>query len=138
MKKIVKKFPQTTSTLKIANSKSNFISNISQDFRRFSYVVWCAEYVKNSWKIPADTLDLENNYFKVKDALRIFFPLFFPFLAHQWGWKAISNFRLCKKWNVSLTIYIEGEGYLSDFFQYFFRIQSIKWRRKTLWNPRFY
>ena len=73
-------------------------------------------------KIPADTLDLENLYFKVKDALKIFFSLFFPFLAYQWRWKAISNFRLCKKWNVTLTVDFQAQGYLSDFFQYFFRV----------------
>ena len=66
MKKIVKEFPQTPLTLKIANSRSNLISNINQVFRRFLYVVWCAEYVKNILKIPVDTLDLENLYFKVK------------------------------------------------------------------------
>ena len=79
MKKIVKKFPQTPLTLKIASSRSNFISNISQVFRRFSYVIWWAEYVKNSNKIPADTLDLENVYLKVKDAFRILFHCFSHF-----------------------------------------------------------
>ena len=72
VKKIVAKFPQTTLTLKIANSRSNYISNIIQVFRRFSYVVCCAEYVQNSKKIPADTIALENLYFKVKDTLVIF------------------------------------------------------------------
>ena len=85
MKKIVKKFPQSLLTLKIANSRSNFISNISQVFRTLSYVVWCVEYLKNCNKIPADILDLENLYFKINDALKILFPLFFPFLAHQWS-----------------------------------------------------
>ena len=37
--KIVKKIPQIPLTLKIANSRSNFISNINHVFRRFSYVV---------------------------------------------------------------------------------------------------
>ena len=37
--KIVNKFPHTPLTLEIANLRSNFISNISQVFRRFSYVV---------------------------------------------------------------------------------------------------
>ena len=38
-----------------------------------------AEYEKNSKKIPEDTLDLENLYFKVKNAVRIFFLLFLHF-----------------------------------------------------------
>ena len=58
---------------------SQYISNISQVFRRFSYVVWYAEYVKNSKKIPTDTLDLENLYFKIKDTSVIFFSNFFVF-----------------------------------------------------------
>ena len=39
IKKVVEKFPQTPFTLEIANSRSNFISNISQVFRRFLCVV---------------------------------------------------------------------------------------------------
>ena len=39
---------------------------------------------------------------------------------------------------VTLTVDFQGQGYLSDFFQYFFRTQSIKLCRKTLRNPRFY
>ena len=83
-------------------------------------MVWCADYVKNSQKIPADTLDFEKSLFQSHRCFEDFFPLFFPFLAHQWRWKAISNFRLCKKWNMTLTVDFQGQGYLSDFFSIFF------------------
>ena len=49
---IWKKFPQTPLTLNISISRSNFISSISRVLRRFSYAVWCAEYVKNILKVP--------------------------------------------------------------------------------------
>ena len=55
---------------------------MSQVFRRFSYVVWFAEYLKNSKKIPAGTPDLENLYSKVKDT-SVIFSVFFSCSAHQ-------------------------------------------------------
>ena len=75
-----------------------------------------------------------NRQFQGQRCFEDFFSLFFLFLAHQWCWKVISSFRLCKEWNVTLTVDFQGQGYLSDFFP----IQSIKLRRKILWNPRFH
>ena len=57
--KIVKKFPQTPLTLKISILRSNFISRISRVLRRFSYVIWCAEYAKNSKKFPQTPLSFK-------------------------------------------------------------------------------
>ena len=59
-----------------------------------------------------------NRHFQGQRYFEDFFLLFFPFLAHQWRWKAISNFRLCKKWNVTFTVYFQSQEYLSEFFQY--------------------
>ena len=88
-------------------SRINFISNISQVFRRFSYVVWCEEYVKNSKKIPTGTLDLENLYFKAKfhfyykrskllPHLRRCQEIFWHSLS---SWPRISDVDVAKKWS---------------------------------------
>ena len=108
--------------------------------KRWSH--WGAWFLWVPLPLTALVLETEisprNRHFRGQRYFEDFFSLFFPFLVHQWRWKVISNFRLCKKRNVTLTVDFQGQGYLSEFFQYFFRIQSIKLRRKTLWNPRFY
>ena len=43
----------------ISISRSNFISSISRVLRRFSYVVWCAEYVKNIKKYRKHSCSVE-------------------------------------------------------------------------------
>ena len=58
-----------------------------------NFHLWGWSSLRLCWKLK---FHMEIDIFKVKDALRIFL-LFIPFLAHQWRWKAISNFRLCKK-----------------------------------------
>ena len=56
-----------------------FVSFFHEGLTGYFYVISRAEYVKNSKKIPADTLDLENLYFKVKDTSVIFSSIFFVF-----------------------------------------------------------
>ena len=125
--------PDWNNNNKIFAFTSLILDHAQNECRSISWnlQIWGWSLLRLCWKLK---FYLEIDIFKVKDALRIFFSLFFTCLAHQWRWKAISNFRLCKKWNVTLTVYFQGQGYLSDFF----RIQSIKLRRKTLWNSCFY
>ena len=132
MKKIVKKFPQTPLTLKIASSRSNFISNIRHVFRRFSYIVWCAEYLKNSKKFPAHTLDLENLYFKVKDTSVIFSIIFFVLSPSNYIRKHSEILASTKNeiwpWNTDF----QDQQCFEEFKNYFLRIQNIKFCLKTL------
>ena len=98
--------------------------------------IWGWNSLRLCWKLK---FYLQIDIFKVKDALRIFFSLFFPFSAHQWRWIAISNFRICKKWNVTLTVNFQGQGYLSDFFSIFFLFSTSNYvgkHSKTLTSTR--
>ena len=51
---------ETLLTSKIGISRSYLISNGSEDFRAFSYVIWWTEYEKNTGKNHWGVLDLEN------------------------------------------------------------------------------
>ena len=92
-----------------------------EGLREYFYVISRAEYEKNSMKIPADNFDLEYRQFKVKDALRIFSPIFSASMTLQ----SHLQLSLAQRMIFDLDCGFSRSRILQWFFQYFFRIQSI-------------
>ena len=119
-------------TSKIGISRSNFISSRNEDFRVFSYVIWWTEYEKNTEKNHWRILDLENLQSRSHFIFRI---------SKSWSWVfSASNYIPSKN-----LAYIRnkiwpwigdfpGQGWLREFFYYFFHIQHMKQHRNTLSN----
>ena len=86
----------------------------------YFYVISRTEYETNSKKIPTDTFDLKNLYFKVKGALRIFFSPVFPIFSASMTLESHLQLSLMQKMKCDLEYRFLWSRIPQWFFSVFF------------------